>query len=94
MNYRTRKFLSALVLAIGLPLYIVVASSVVTLFDRPPIWGELLIYVGLGIAWALPLRRLFLGIGRPDPKAHPPTVPPTVPPAGPGADESTGSGDH
>ena len=69
MTYRTRKIWSAVVLVIGLPAYIVVAVTVVGLFERPPIWLELAVYVGLGILWALPFRRLFLGIGRPDPDA-------------------------
>jgi len=67
MTYKQRKFWSAIVLVIGLPVYIVVAITVVGLFDRPPFWVELAIYVALGIAWALPFRRLFLGIGKPDP---------------------------
>jgi hypothetical protein len=41
----------------------------VNLFDRPPLLVELLIFVVLGIVWALPLRSLFRGIGRPDPDA-------------------------
>ncbi len=67
MRYRTRKRLSLLVLVLGVPLYIVAAVTVVGWFDRPPIWVELAIYVGLGIIWALPFRRLFRGIGQPDP---------------------------
>ena len=67
MRYRTRKRLSLLVLVLGVPLYIVAAVTVVGWFDRPPIWVELTIYVGLGIIWALPFRRLFRGIGQPDP---------------------------
>lgn len=71
MSYRLRKFLCAVVLLVGLPLYIVVALSVVGMFERPPILLELLIYVVLGILWALPFRSLFRGIGRPDPDARP-----------------------
>ena len=67
MRHKTRKRLALLVLVIGLPLYIVAAVTIVGWFDRPPIWLEFLIYVALGIVWALPLRRLFLGVGQPDP---------------------------
>lgn len=67
MSYRARKFWSAVVLVVGLPLYIVVALSVVGMFERPSVWVELGVYVVLGILWALPFRRLFLGIGREDP---------------------------
>ncbi len=71
MTYKARKFWSAVVLLVGLPIYIVAAVTVVGLFERPPIWLELAVYVVLGIAWALPFRRLFRGIGRPDPDAPP-----------------------
>ena len=67
MRYRTRRFLSAVVLVIGLPLYIVAAMYVISLFDRPPFLLELAIYVALGFVWALPFRGLFRGIGKPDP---------------------------
>jgi hypothetical protein len=69
LGYKARRRWSLIVLLIGLPLYIVVAVTVVGLFDRPSIWLELLIYIGLGILWAVPLRRVFLGIGQPDPDA-------------------------
>lgn len=69
MTYRWRKRLSAIVLVIGLPLYIIAAVWLVDQFDRPPILLELAIYVGLGVLWALPLKRLFRGIGKPDPDA-------------------------
>lgn len=72
MSYRSRKIWSLVVLVIGLPAYIVVALTVVGLFERPPIWLELAIYVGLGILWALPFRKLFRGVGRPDPDAPAP----------------------
>ena len=67
LAYKTRKRLSLLVLVVGLPLYAIVAVNVVALFDRPPILVELLIYLGLGVLWALPMRRVFLGVGKADP---------------------------
>lgn len=70
LGYRTKRLLSLLILLVGLPLYIVVAVNVVDLFDRPPIWLELLIYVALGIVWALPFRAVFRGIGQADPDAN------------------------
>ena len=75
MSYRTRKAICAVLLMVGLPLYVVVALTVVGLFDRPGPLVELAVYVGLGILWALPLRGLFLGIARPDPKAGRPPQP-------------------
>ena len=72
LSYRTRRRLSLLVLAVGLPAYIVVAVTVVNLFERPSIWVELAVYVGLGVLWALPLRAVFLGVGKADPDAPAP----------------------
>lgn len=67
LSHKARRRLSLLILLVGLPGYIVVAITVVGLFDRPSILLELLIYVVLGLLWALPFRRLFLGVGRADP---------------------------
>jgi hypothetical protein len=70
LSYRTRKRLSLLILAVGLPLYIVVAVNVVEMFDRPGVLVELLIFLVLGIIWALPLKAIFRGVGKPDPDAE------------------------
>ena len=67
LSYRTRKRLAILVLVLALPAYIVAAVTLVNLFDRPPFLLEIGIYVGLGLVWILPLKRLFLGIGLPEP---------------------------
>lgn len=69
LAYKTRRRLSLLILLVGLPLYIVVALTVVGWFDRPSIWLELLIYVALGIVWALPFKFVFKGVGQVDPDA-------------------------
>ena len=69
LSYKTRKFLCLVVLFVGLPLYIVVAWVVVSMIERPHVLVEVAIYLGLGVLWALPLRPLFRGIGRPDPDA-------------------------
>lgn len=71
LSYKARKRWSLFILLVGLPLYIVVAVSVVNLFDRPPLWVELAVYIGLGIVWALPFRRVFRGVGQADPDAPP-----------------------
>ena len=67
MRYRTKRRLALLVLVLGVPAYIVAAVTLVSLFDRPPFWVELLVYVGLGILWLVPLKPIFLGIGQEDP---------------------------
>lgn len=69
LSYKTRKRLSLLILIVALPLYIVAAVTIVGLFERPPILVELLIYIGLGVVWALPLKAVFKGIGQPDPES-------------------------
>jgi len=69
LSYKTRRRLSLLILLVGLPAYIVVAVSAVNLLDRPPVWLELLVYVGLGFLWMLPFKVVFSGIGQPDPDA-------------------------
>ncbi len=69
MSYRARKWLAGLILVFGLPVYIIAAVSLVAMFDRPSILVELLIYVGLGIIWAIPLKYVFKGIGQADPDA-------------------------
>ncbi|APX11067.1 DUF2842 domain-containing protein [Tateyamaria omphalii] len=69
LRYKTRKRLSLLILIVGLPLYIVAAVNIVGLFDRPSVLVELLVYVGLGVIWAFPLRAVFKGIGQADPDA-------------------------
>jgi hypothetical protein len=72
LSYKTRKRLSILILLVGLPLYIVVAVNVVEMFKRPGLVVELLIWVALGIVWALPLKAIFKGVGQPDPDARDP----------------------
>ncbi len=69
LSWKARRRWALVALLVGLPAYVVVAVTLVDWFDRPPIWVELLVYVGLGLLWALPLRRLFLGIGKADPGA-------------------------
>ena len=63
-SHKTKKRLALLILIVGLPVYIVVASSLVTWLGRPPILVELLIYIVLGIVWALPFKWVFLGVGQ------------------------------
>ncbi|WP_108263396.1 DUF2842 domain-containing protein [Mangrovicoccus ximenensis] len=64
LSYKARRRWSLAILLLGLPLYIVAAVTIVAQFDRPPIWLELGVYVGLGIVWALPFRAVFRGIGQ------------------------------
>ena len=69
LSYKARRRLSLLILLVGLPLYIVAAVTVINLFDQPPFLIELIIYVVLGIVWALPFKAVFKGVGKADPDA-------------------------
>jgi len=71
MTYRTKRILSLLILLVGLPLYIVVATTVVGWIARPHIVLEVAIYVALGFLWALPFKAVFKGVGREDPEKPP-----------------------
>ena len=75
LSYRARRIWTYVILLVGLPLYIVLAITLVnwaeTRLGRPAWWLELLIYVALGVLWALPFRAVFRGVGRPDPAAPP-----------------------
>lgn len=69
LSYKARKRLALLILIIGVPLYIVVAVTIVEMFERPSILEELFIFVILGVIWAIPLKYIFRGIGQVDPDA-------------------------
>ena len=67
LSWKARRRWSLFILLIGMPLYIVVAVSVVNMLDRPPFWVELVVYIVLGFLWALPFRAVFRGVGKADP---------------------------
>ncbi|PJE30825.1 Protein of unknown function [Pseudooceanicola antarcticus] len=69
LSYKARRRWSLVVLVIGLPLYIVACVTVMNWLGRPPILVELLVYIGLGVLWAFPLKMIFRGIGQADPDA-------------------------
>ncbi|TVQ52078.1 MAG: DUF2842 domain-containing protein [Rhodobacteraceae bacterium] len=69
MTYKTRKRLSLFVLVVGLPLYVAASMWVLSLFERPSFFVELLVYLALGVLWAFPLKAVFRGVGKPDPDA-------------------------
>ncbi|NOC93027.1 MULTISPECIES: DUF2842 domain-containing protein [Ruegeria] len=67
LSYKARRRWSLVILVIGLPLYIVAVVTVLNWLERPPIWMELLVYIVLGILWALPFKFVFRGVGKEDP---------------------------
>ncbi|RPE71026.1 uncharacterized protein DUF2842 [Pacificibacter maritimus] len=71
LSYKTRRRLALFVLVVGLPVYIALCWKVTSLFDRPSIWLELAVYIGMGVIWAFPLKSLFKGVGQSDPSDPP-----------------------
>ncbi len=70
LSYKTRRRLALLILLIGLPAYIAAAWYVTSLFERPSIMVEFVVYVALGVIWALPFKFIFKGVGQADPDAQ------------------------
>lgn len=64
LSLKARKRWALVILLVGLPAYIAGAWYLVSLFERPSIWLELLVYIALGVVWALPFRFIFRGVGR------------------------------
>ncbi|MEO0749515.1 MAG: DUF2842 domain-containing protein, partial [Pseudomonadota bacterium] len=64
LSYKARRRWSLFILIVALPAYIVVTITVVNMlermFGRPPIAVEFVIYVVLGIIWAMPLKKVIL----------------------------------
>lgn len=67
LSYKARKRWSLVILLVGLPAYIVACVTVINWLDRPSFVVELLVYVALGVVWALPFKFVFMGIGQSDP---------------------------
>ena len=67
-SYRLKRLFALLVLLLWLPLYIVLVINVLTLFERPNFFIELLVFVVAGVFWAWPFKALFRGIGQPNKK--------------------------
>ncbi|QFT92600.1 hypothetical protein FIU86_07085 [Roseovarius sp. THAF9] len=73
LSYKARRRWSLVILLIALPLYIVVAVNLTdwlrTRYDVGFL-TELVVFIVLGIAWVLPLKPIFRGVGQPDPDAR------------------------
>ena len=67
-SYRLKKLFALLVLLLWLPVYIVLVLNLLTFFERPNLFIELLIYIIVGVFWAWPFKSLFKGIGQPNKK--------------------------
>ena len=71
LSYKARRRWSLLILLVGMPVYVVVAVTVVSRLDRLPPLVEIPVYVALGVAWILPFRFIFRGVGKADPGPDP-----------------------
>jgi len=71
LSYKARRRLSLVILIFGLPVYIALAWWIMSLFEVEALWLEILIYVALGVVWAVPLKAVFKGVGQADPDAPP-----------------------
>lgn len=69
LSYKARRRLSLFLLLVWLPAFIVAAVTIIGMLDRPARWLEVVIYVALGLVWAMPFRFVFKGVGKADPDA-------------------------
>ncbi len=69
LSYKARRRWSLVILLIWLPFYVIVAATVMTAIPRLPMLIELLIYLVLGVAWVIPFKFIFKGVGKEDPDA-------------------------
>ncbi len=67
LSYKARRRWSLILLLVWLPFYIVVAATIMSAIPRLPTLVELLIYLVLGLAWAIPFKFVFKGVGKGDP---------------------------
>ena len=69
MSYKARKRWALVVLLVGMPAYVILVINLMASIERLPFWAEVAAYLFLGIAWIFPFKRVFLGVGQPDPDA-------------------------
>lgn len=70
LSYKARRRWSLLILLIGMPVYIIIAVNLVALLPELSKIVEFIMYVVLGIAWIIPFKFVFMGIGQEDPDAQ------------------------
>lgn len=67
LSYKARRRWSLVLLLVWLPVYCIVAVTVMNAIPRLPMLVELLVYIVLGVAWVLPFKFVFKGVGKEDP---------------------------
>lgn len=70
LSYKARRRWSLLILLIGMPVYIIIAVNLVALLPELSKIVEFFMYVVLGIAWIIPFKFVFMGIGQEEPDAQ------------------------
>ena len=70
LSYKARRRWSLLILLIGMPVYIIMAVNLVALLPELSKIVEFIMYVVLGIAWIIPFKFVFMGIGQEEPDAQ------------------------
>ncbi len=69
LSYKARRRWSLVVLLVGLPVYIAMVWFALSLLEGWSIWVQMGVCLALSIAWAFPLKAVFLGVGQADPDA-------------------------
>ena len=69
LSYKARRRWSLFILVIGLPAYIGFVWWAMSLTGQLPFLIEMVVYIFLGVAWILPFKFVFLGVGKADPDA-------------------------
>ena len=69
LSFKARKRWALVILLVGMPAYVIACVTVLNLLERPSFLVELLVYVVLGILWAVPFKFVFKGVGQADPDA-------------------------
>ena len=75
LSHKAKRRWSLFILIFGVPIYIVMAVTLIDLLrdmmGRPSNLVELGVFVVLGVLWAFPLKAVFKGVGQADPNAPP-----------------------
>jgi hypothetical protein len=64
MGLRTRKLVGSLIIFIWLVVFSLAAMAIIAQFERQHIIVETLIYAVLGFAWIIPLKPVFVWMGK------------------------------
>lgn len=65
MSLRTRKFVGSIVLFLWMTVFALLAMAAIGMLpSRPPVWVEPVLYAVLGVVWIVPLKPLFIWMGK------------------------------